>query len=201
MVIYPYVAIWYWLVGFTRRENCFASFFGRFSVSSILSKSLDLLAMEDQDHPHDKSFDFFRLSQSRERARVPSPFLFSLLRYCRSLLPTAHRRSLFAYCSSPVVLRRLLVAELGQDGIGGDGVRDEEDDQGGRQGHRGRGGHPEEDVPKTHPLHGWITWTGASRLRTTSPAAARSHGDPGPSSRASRRTGPPAIRPRSAGSR
>ena len=41
-------------------------------------------------------------------------------------------------------IARLLVAELGQDRIGGNGVRDQENDQGGRRGHRGRGDHPEE---------------------------------------------------------
>ena len=41
---------------FHTKGNFFCvSFFGRFSLSLILSKSFDLLAMED--HPHDESFD------------------------------------------------------------------------------------------------------------------------------------------------
>ena len=41
---------------FHTKGNFFCvSFFSRFSISSILSKSFDLLAMEV--HPHDESFD------------------------------------------------------------------------------------------------------------------------------------------------
>ena len=70
---------------------------------------------------------------------------------------------------------RLLVPELGEDGIGRDAVGDEEDDQGGRRGHRGRGDHPEEDVPEAHPLHGWVVSRGASLLPATLPAIRRFH--------------------------
>ena len=70
---------------------------------------------------------------------------------------------------------RLLVPELGEDGIGRDAVGDEENDQGGRRGHRGRGDHPEEDVPEAHPLHGWVVSRGASLLPATLPAIRRFH--------------------------